>query len=245
MLSEATTREEVLAEIGATTEHIEKLDHYVALLEEWQKGLSLIGPGTMDQVWQRHILDSAQLQPHIDPAAGLIMDIGSGAGFPGLVLAILYGDQLKYPIKLVESDGRKCRFLETVIAETDAKAMVVHDRLENLELMWPYVIIARAVAALDKLLIWTERQQHPGLTCLFMKGKKANEELTALKNYPKIKVTTTPSITHPDGMILRLNGFRLTRTVRPTGRSDKRPKQKTPKQKTPNRKSKEEHRDRK
>jgi 16S rRNA (guanine527-N7)-methyltransferase len=123
--------------------------------------------------------------------------------------------------------------------------MVVHDRLEHLELMWPYVIIARAVAALDKLLIWTERQQHPGLTCLFMKGKKANEELTALKNYPKIKVTTTPSITHPDGMILRLNGFRLTRTVRPTGRSDKRPKQKTPKQKTLGRKSKEEHRDRK
>jgi 16S rRNA (guanine527-N7)-methyltransferase len=220
MLSKATTREEVLMEIGATTEHIEKLDQYVALLEEWQKGLSLIGPGTVDQIWQRHILDSAQLKPHIDPSAGLILDIGSGAGFPGLVLAILYGDQLKYPIKLVESDGRKCRFLETVIAETDAKAMVVHDRLEHLELMWPYV------AALNKLLIWTERQQHPGLTCLFMKGKKANEELTALKNYPKIKVTTTPSITHPDGMILRLNGFRLTRTIRPAERSAKRPKQK-------------------
>ena len=240
MISDAATRDEVLAEIQASAAQITALDAYVALLEEWQKGLSLIGPGTMDQVWQRHILDSAQLRQHIDPSAGLIMDIGSGAGFPGLVLAILYGDQLKYPIKLVESDGRKCRFLEAVIAATEARAMVVHDRLERLELMWPSVILARAVASLDKLLVWTERQQHPGLTCLFMKGKKANEELTALKNYPKIKVITTPSITHPDGMILRLNGFRLTRTVRPTGRSDKRPKQKPlsrkPKEENPKKK---------
>jgi hypothetical protein len=127
---------------------------------------------------------------------------------------------------LVESDGRKCRFLETVIAETGAKAMVVNERLEHLELMWPYMILARAVASLDKLLVWTERQQHPGLTCLFMKGKKANEELTALKNYPKIKVTSTPSITHPDGVILCLKGFRLTQTVRQTPRSHKKPKAK-------------------
>lgn len=221
MISDAATRDEVLAEIEASAAQITALDVYVALLEEWQKGLSLIGPGTMDQVWQRHILDSAQLRQHIDPSAGLIMDIGSGAGFPGLVLAILYGDQLKYPIKLVESDGRKCRFLEAVIAATEARAMVVHDRLEHLELMWPSVILARAVASLDKLLVWTERQQHPGLTCLFMKGKKANEELTALKNYPKIKMSSTPSITHPDGVILRLNGFRLTQNVRQTPRSTK------------------------
>jgi len=226
MISDATTRDEVLSEIRATQEQITKLDQYVALLDEWQKGLSLIGPGTIDQVWQRHILDSAQLRQHIDPSAGLIMDIGSGAGFPGLVLAILYGDQLKYPMKLVESDGRKCRFLETVIAETGAQAMVVNERLEHLELMWPYMILARAVSSLDKLLVWTERQQHPGLTCLFMKGKKANEELTALKNYPKIKVTSTPSITHPDGVILCLKGFRLTQTVRQTPRSHKKPKAK-------------------
>lgn len=102
MISDAATRDEVLAEIQASAAQITALDAYVALLEEWQKGLSLIGPGTMDQVWQRHILDLAQLRQHIDPSAGLIMDIGSGAGFPGLVLAILYGDQLKYPIKLVE-----------------------------------------------------------------------------------------------------------------------------------------------
>lgn len=221
MISESATRDEVLAEINATQDQITKLEQYLTLLEEWQKGLSLIGPGTMDQVWQRHILDSAQLRHHIDPSAGLIMDIGSGAGFPGLVLAILYGDQLKYPIKLIESDGRKCRFLEAVVAATGVKAMVVNERLENLELMWPNVILARAVASLDKLLVWTERQQHPGLTCLFMKGKKVNEELTVLKNYPKIKVTSTPSITHPDGVILRLNGFRLTQNVRQTPRSPK------------------------
>ena len=221
MMSESATRDEVLAEINATQDQITKLEQYLTLLEEWQKGLSLVGPGTMDQVWQRHILDSAQLRHHIDPSAGLIMDIGSGAGFPGLVLAILYGDQLKYPIKLIESDGRKCRFLEAVVAATGVKAMVVNERLENLELMWPNVILARAVASLDKLLVWTERQQHPGLTCLFMKGKKVNEELTVLKNYPKIKVTSTPSITHPDGVILCLNGFRLTQNVRQTPRSPK------------------------
>lgn len=211
MIAENASREEILSEIDANTEIAEKLDNYVQTLEEWQQGLSLIGPGTLPNIWQRHILDSAQLLPLIKPETGTIMDIGSGAGFPGLVLAIIYGERLKKPIQLVESDGRKCRFLKLVIDKIGINARVTHDRVENLKSVWPATITARAVASLDKLLNLTLKQHHPGLTCIFMKGKKAQEELTKLKNYQKIyqnlKIDAHASVTHSDGVILRLSGF--------------------------------------
>jgi 16S rRNA (guanine527-N7)-methyltransferase len=159
-------------------------------------------------------MDSAQLMPFIKPETGAIIDVGSGAGFPGLVLAILYGERLQRPIQLVESDGRKCRFLKAVANETGANVRVTHKRIEDLIANWPATITARAVAPLDKLLNWTSKQHHPGLTCVFMKGKKATEELTKLENYqkihPTVRIDTHASITHPDGVILRLSGFQKT-----------------------------------
>lgn len=212
MIAEDTSRDEILAEIGADADITSKLDGYVRLLEEWQQGMSLVGPGTMPHIWQRHILDSAQLMPFIKPETGAIMDIGSGAGFPGLVLAILYGDRLKAPLQLVESDGRKCRFLKAVITDIGINARVTQKRVEDLSSLWPATITARAVAPLNKLLQWTEKQHHPGLTCLFMKGKKAKEELTKCQNYhkinPKMRINSHASITHPDGVILRISGFK-------------------------------------
>ena len=214
MIAEDASRDAILAEIGADADMAAKLDSYVRILEEWQENLSLIGPGTLPHIWQRHIMDSAQLMPFIKPETGAIMDIGSGAGFPGLVLAILYGERLQRPIQLVESDGRKCRFLKAVANETGANVRVTHKRIEDLIANWPATITARAVAPLDKLLNWTSKQHHPGLTCVFMKGKKATEELTKLENYqkmhPTVRIDTHASITHPDGVILRLSGFQKT-----------------------------------
>ena len=214
MIAEDASRDAILAEIGADADMAAKLDSYVRILEEWQQNLSLIGPGTLPHIWQRHIMDSAQLMPFIKPETGAIMDIGSGAGFPGLVLAILYGERLQRPIQLVESDGRKCRFLKAVANETGANVRVTHKRIEDLIANWPATITARAVAPLDKLLNWTSKQHHPGLTCVFMKGKKATEELTKLENYqkmhPTVRIDTHASITHPDGVILRLSGFQKT-----------------------------------
>ena len=216
MIAEDASRDAILAEIGADADMAAKLDSYVRILEEWQQNLSLIGPGTLPHTWQRHIMDSAQLMPFIKPETGAIMDVGSGAGFPGLVLAILYGERLQRPIQLVESDGRKCRFLKAVANETGANVRVTHKRIEDLIANWPATITARAVAPLDKLLNWTSKQHHPGLTCVFMKGKKATEELTKLENYqkihPTVRIDTHASITHPDGVILRLSGFQKTST---------------------------------
>ena len=201
------SREVVLEVVGATPEQAARLDAYVALLMEAQKGVNLIGRGTHHQIWQRHILDSAQLSAYILPNTGRMMDMGSGAGFPGLVLAILLADAVEHPIELVEADGRKCRFLEAVIEATAAPAVVVQARFEDLPPRQPDMIMARAVAPLETLLKWSKNQYHADLTCLFMKGKKANEELTHLKNYPKITCTTAPSCTHADGVILCLKGF--------------------------------------
>ena len=214
MIAEDASRDAILAEIGADADMAAKLDSYVRILEEWQQNLSLIVPGTLPHIWQRHIMDSAQLMPFIKPETGAIMDVGSGAGFPGLVLAILYGERLQRQIQLVESDGRKCRFLKAVANETGANVRVTHKRIEDLIANWPATITARAVAPLDKLLNWTSKQHHPGLTCVFMKGKKATEELTKLENYqkihPTVRIDTHASITHPDGVILRLSGFQKT-----------------------------------
>ena len=201
------SREVVLEVVGATPKQAARLDAYVALLMEAQKGVNLIGRGTHQQIWQRHILDSAQLSAYIPSNTGRMMDMGSGAGFPGLVLAILLADAVEHPIELVEADGRKCRFLEAVIEATAAPAVVVQARFETLPPRQPDMIMARAVAPLETLLKWSKNQYHADLTCLFMKGKKANEELTHLKNYPKITCTTAPSCTHADGVILCLKGF--------------------------------------
>ena len=214
MIAEDAGRDAILAEIGADADIAAKLDSYVRILEEWQQNLSLIGPGTMPHIWQRHIMDSAQLMAFIKPETGAIMDVGSGAGFPGLVLAILYGERLQRPIQLVESDGRKCRFLKAVANETGANVRVTHKRIEDLIANWPATITARAVAPLNKLLNWTSKQHHPALTCVFMKGKKVTEELTKLENYQKIqpsmRIDTYASITHPDGVVVRLSGFQKT-----------------------------------
>lgn len=207
-------RETVLAWLKADHELTGKLDTYVELLAEWQDRLNLIGAATLAQVWQRHILDSAQLYAHFPRACGTIMDMGSGAGFPGLVLAMMAGKTLKQPVLLIESDGRKCRFLEAVIEATSAPARVIHDRFERLAPMKPHIITARAVAPMEKLLALTKAQHHPGLICFFMKGRTVDQELTKVKNCRSIGISLLPSITHADGVIVKCGGFTSTEKLR-------------------------------
>ena len=198
------TAETFAARFDVSRETLALLSAYVALLEKWQPRINLVSPATLPDIWHRHILDSAQLLRHLPLALGhqrcQILDIGSGAGFPGLVLAILgAGD-----VQLVESDQRKAVFLQTVIRELGLSASVSNQRIETLRACQPDVITARAVAALPKLMSLIAPQLHNDLTCLFLKGASVDDELTNFQTYSTMLPHLYPSVTSEDGVILKL-----------------------------------------
>ena len=198
------TPEEFTTHFDVSRETLASLSAYVALLEKWQPRINLVSPATLPDIWHRHILDSAQLVPHLPTLPSdqpcQILDIGSGAGFPGLVLAILgAGD-----VQLVESDQRKAVFLQTVIRELALSASVINQRIERLPACQPDVITARALAPLPKLMSLIEAQFHKRLTCLFLKGASVDEELTNFQTYSTMTPHLYPSVTNDDGVIVKL-----------------------------------------
>ena len=198
--SRIVTPEDFAKQMNVSRETLAALSAYVELLEKWQPRINLISPASLPNIWQRHIFDSAQLVVHLPEmrtgAPRRILDIGSGAGFPGLVLAILGVGQLQ----LVESDQRKSVFLQTVIRELGLSATVVNHRIESLPACYPDIITARALAPLPKLMQLIEAQIHPRLTCLFLKGAKVEEELTNFQTYSNMMLHLYPSLSHVDGV---------------------------------------------
>ena len=202
--------ESVYQQLDVSRETFERLEKYVAILNKWQKSINLVSNNTLPEVWHRHILDSAQIFPYTGDSDTQIMDIGSGAGLPGLILAIMrhgqWGDQAA-PVTMVESDERKCAFLGVAAQETGVKIKIKNTRLEHLPPLYPDVITARALATVETLLDWTKHQQHRGLNCVFLKGANVEEELTCLQETPNIKIEKKQSLTSSDGVILCLSGF--------------------------------------
>lgn len=180
-------------------ETLERLKLYADLLVKWQARINLVGPATLPDLWQRHMLDSAQLAAHLPP--GPVLDLGSGAGFPGLVLAILRGG----PVHLVESDARKCAFLREAARLTGAEAVVHNLRIETLKPFPVVAVTARALAPLGKLLDWAAPFLQQGVECLFLKGRTCEEELTQAAEHWNMAVERIPSLTDASGIILHLS----------------------------------------
>ncbi len=180
----------------------ERLTAYAELLVKWQTRINLIGPATLPDLWRRHMLDSAQLLPRLRP--GPVLDMGSGAGFPGMVLAILRSDGGVDPVHLVESDSRKCAFLREVARVTQAPAVVHNKRLEQLNPFFVKTITARALAPLSKLLDMAEPFLSPDTECLFLKGKGGEDELTEGSKDWMMLVERIASLADPSGIILHL-----------------------------------------
>ncbi|MFO1150185.1 MAG: 16S rRNA (guanine(527)-N(7))-methyltransferase RsmG [Alsobacter sp.] len=189
------------------------LERYVALLERWQRIKNLVGPGTLDSVWTRHVADSAQLAD-LAPDATTWLDIGSGAGFPGLVVAILLRDRPGFQMHLVESNGRKCAFLREV-ARNLALPVTVHDgRIEAVlpKLGTPVdVVSARALASLSELIRLTETLLTTGTLGLFPKGQDVGDELTEASKYWRIQASMVASRTDPKARIVVVT--QVSRTV--------------------------------
>ena len=191
---------QIPAQIDVSRETMCQLETYVGLVEKWQPRVNLVSPASLPDIWMRHVWDSAQLAPYISPGSPRLVDVGSGAGFPGLVLAILTDAECH----LVESDQKKAVFLRTVIRECGLMAMVHNDRIENMPCLKASVITARALAPLDRLLPLLETQLRPGTRCLFLKGAQAKAELEALGAWSNLAWRLHPSLTNPDGSVIDL-----------------------------------------
>lgn len=193
-------------ETQVSRETLGRLTTYVNLLIEWNERLNLVAPSTIVDVWRRHVLDSAQLVPLIPPDARTIVDLGSGAGFPGVVLAIMLADRAGLKVHLVESIQKKCRFLEAVITATGAPAEVHACRAEDMR-MKADVVTARAVAPLDRLLPLAHPFFRPDTIALFLKGRSLNDELTLATKSWTLHSTPIPSGSDPSGFVLRVTGL--------------------------------------
>ncbi len=193
--------------LDVSRETLGQLSRYAELLEKWQRRINLVGRDTLDDLWRRHMLDSAQLWPLIPPDAASITDLGSGAGFPGLVLAIL-AEPGRADITLIESDARKCAFLNEVIRQTGARAHVVNQRIERVSVPAADVVTARACARLPKLLDYIEPCLKLGGIGFILKGARVDEELTEAGKDWTMSVVRHTSLSDPSGTILELRNIR-------------------------------------
>jgi 16S rRNA (guanine527-N7)-methyltransferase len=191
-----------LPEVDVSRETLERLCAYLDLLRRWQRAVNLVGASTLEDPWRRHILDCAQIAPHLPPAARSLLDLGSGAGLPGLVLAILGAPG----VQLVESDQRKAQFLREAARVTSAPVVVHARRIEQLGDLAPDVVTARALAPLPHLLALAEPFLAPRTICLFLKGKAVARELTDARQSWHMLADLVPSRSGPSGVLLKLQG---------------------------------------
>ena len=193
------------AATGATEAQMADLEAFSALLGEWNEKMNLVGPSAMAEFWGRHAYDSAQLL-ELEPAALTWADLGAGAGFPGIVLAILLKGRDGAQVHLVESMAKRCRFLSEVVTALDLPATVHNERAENLSLKVD-IVTARACAPLTRLVEFARSYLKEGAIGLFLKGQDVEAELAvARKANWKFKFELLPSRSSDSGRVVRMKG---------------------------------------
>lgn len=179
-------------------ETFEKLSLYNDLLLKWQRSINLVSKNTIEDSWNRHFIDSIQLLPHISP--GDIIDIGSGAGFPGMVLAVCGIEN----IHLLESDSKKTAFLKEVSRITDTKVTIHNMRIEDCNIDNVSMILSRALADTKTLLQFSTKYISHETKCLFHKGRNWSNELEDAKEFYSFGHEIIRSVTDPEGVIVKL-----------------------------------------
>jgi 16S rRNA (guanine(527)-N(7))-methyltransferase RsmG len=185
----------------------EPLRTYSALIKKWTDKINLIArkDATDEAVWERHILDSRQILPLIPAGVTHAIDLGSGAGLPGMVVAIERPD---IHVTMIEADRRKAAFLQTVVAALGLSAAVLPERIEAAVVAPAALVMARALAPLPDLLTYAMPLLAPGGICLFMKGRNAEAEIAAAATDWRMAVERFASQTDPEAMILRISEVR-------------------------------------
>ena len=193
-------------------ETYEKLEIFYETLIKWQKSINLVSNSSLRHIWTRHFLDSAQLYNFTKNIQGNILDMGSGAGFPGIILAMMGNET----INVVESDQRKCTFMREVARLTNTNLKIHNCRIEELQFMNLDLIVSRALAPLKKLIEYVENHIYKNNVStkiapnmLFLKGKLYNDELNELKKTRTFEFKVYPSITNEYGKILYIKNLSM------------------------------------
>jgi 16S rRNA (guanine527-N7)-methyltransferase len=194
--------EEFAAATGVSRETLARLKAYAGLLADWNSRHNLVSACSLEDVWRRHFWDSAQLTPLIPQNAKTLADMGSGAGFPGLVLAEMLRDRVC--VTLFEATAKKCAFLIAAAERLQLPVTIRNTRTEDASAQAFDVVTARACAPLPALLGYAKRFTGPNSVCLFLKGQNLGSELTEAHKSWSMKVRQVPSLTDPSGAILEL-----------------------------------------
>jgi 16S rRNA (guanine527-N7)-methyltransferase len=185
-------------------ETLDRLEAYLERLRHWSGAINLVGASTLSDPWRRHLLDSAQLLRFFPANARILVDLGSGAGLPGLVLAIMGVPEAH----LIESDRRKAAFLRDTAARLGLRVTVHAERIEALEGFPADVVTARALAPLPKLLAYAARFVGPKTRLVFPEGRAPEADLEAARRDWRLRAESFPSLSDPEGRILVIEDLR-------------------------------------
>lgn len=199
-----------IAQYKVSRETFKRIENFVSLLLEWNEKMNLVSKNAVKDIWLRHVLDSAQLAKYLSKENFALVDVGSGSGFPGMVLGIMmkeYSPESK--ITLVESIGKKVAYLQNVVERLELDNVdVCHNRAENCLLSSPDFITARAVASLDKIFSYTEKMATPKTSFLLLKGKTYKLELAEAEKNWKFNSEVYANQYSDDGVVLKITNLR-------------------------------------
>jgi 16S rRNA (guanine527-N7)-methyltransferase len=202
--------------VPVSHETARRLAHYVDLVKTWQKSENLVAPSTLPTIWHRHVADSAQLL-HLFPTARRWVDLGSGAGFPGMVVAILVAEAPGAAVHLIESNTRKCAFLRLAAREAGAPAVVHDGRIDAVLAQWSEpveIVTARALAPLADLLGMAAPLVRTGARAAFHKGQDFAREIAEASQSWRFDLVEHRSMIDDSGVILEITGIEPLRTGR-------------------------------
>lgn len=191
-------RTEFQKHTGVSYETIHRLDRYAELLREWNQKFNLVAESTLPHIWSRHFLDSAQLMRFIPERTEILADLGSGAGFPGLVLSILGVPG----VTLIEATGKKADFLRNVVADLGLQTIIRQARIEDIRDTKADIITARALKPLKELFKLASPLMRNDSIGLFLKGRNLEDELTKSAQWWKFSHEKSRSISDPSGNVL-------------------------------------------
>lgn len=195
------------AELDVSRETMERLEKFSEVLTKWNPKINLVSKSTIPELWRRHIQDSLQVFKAISPPHGHWVDIGSGGGLPGLIIAICAAESAgETKVTLIESDQRKCAFLRTAARECDVRVNVLSSRIEQAETQCADVLSARALADLSMLLEFSGRHLAENGVCIFPKGANWKKEVDKALQQWRFEYDAIKSVTEPEAVILRISG---------------------------------------
>lgn len=199
---------ELVGNVSVSRETMEQLKAFEALVLKWSPKINLISRDARLSIWERHILDSAQIFAIDLPKSGLWLDIGSGGGFPGVVAAVLLKEFAPdVTLTMIESDQRKATFLRTALRECGAKGIVISERIEDVTPQNAAILTARALSTVDDLLNHALRHMHPKGVALLHKGRNFMHELDVASKNWSFDVDAHQSLTAPDSRILEIRNI--------------------------------------